>query len=339
MKRVVLASRPKQNASVDNFRIEDAKQPSISGNNQILLKTLFLSADPYMKGRMDGTSEYIEAFEVGKPITGGGVGEVLESTSPKFKQGDLVYSLEYPWQTLALFDEQKQKDLKKVTDLEHPSYALSVLGMPGITAYFGFTDICKPKEGQTVLVTGAAGAVGSMVGQIAKILGCKVVGVAGSEDKLKELKELGFDGAVNYKKGNLVDAIKKACPQGIDCFFDNVGGPVMDATFESLNVGSRVALCGAISQYSGENLTGKRLNWTIIQRGILVKGFVVFREYGSRFDEGMKAMEGWLKQGKLKINETSENGIENAPRALINIFEGKNVGKQIVTLAEAPTSR
>jgi NADPH-dependent curcumin reductase CurA len=338
MKRVVLASRPKEKVENDNFRVEDAKPPTITGKNQVLLKTLYLSADPYLKGKMDASSEYTSRFEIGKPISAGGVGEVVQSTSSDYQKGDLLYFMEYPWQTMALFDEEQLKQATKVTDLEHPSYALSALGMPGLTAYFGLTDICKPKEGETVLVTAAAGAVGSMVGQIAKILGCKVVGVAGT-DKMKALQDLGFDACVDYKKGNLSEAIKKVCPQKIDCFYDNVGGDVMDAVFENLNIHARVAICGAISQYGGKNSTGSRLNMVILQRSVLVKGFIVFREYGSRFEEGMKAMKEWLKQGKLKINETSEYGIENAPRALINLFEGKNIGKQIIVLKETPSTR
>lgn len=285
---------------------------------------------------MNDEETYVSPFKLNEPLTGGAVGKVQKSTSSDFQQGDLVYSFEYPWQSYALFEGDKIKELKKLDKifLKHPSYALSVLGMPGMTAYWGLTDICKPKKGETLVVTGAGGAVGSMVGQIGKIYGCHVVGIAGSDEKLSEMKKLGFDEGINYKKegDKLKEAIERFCPDGVDCFFDNVGGPIMDAVMENLNNGARVAICGAISQYHGDNLTGKRYNWFMAQKSILMKGFIVFNDYKDKYDEGMDQMAKWLNAGKLKINETCEQGIENAPKALLNLFEGKNVGKQIINL-------
>jgi len=333
--KVIFVSRPKGEPTEDNFKVVQDEAPKISGQNQLLTRTLYLSVDPYMRGRMNesGTS-YISAWQLNDVPTGGGVGEVLESNASDIKKGDLVYSMSYPFQTIALLNLDKQDVEVLPKDLKHPSYALSVLGMPGITAYCGFTDICKPKEGETVVVTAAAGAVGSIVGQIGKILGCRVIGIAGSSDKIKAIKELGFDEGINYKehKEDLSKTIEKLCPKGVNCFYDNVGGPVMDAVMENLAIHARMAICGAISQYHGQNSTGPRHNVTILSKSLLVKGFIVFRDYAQKKDEAIKQLKEWLQQNKIKMHETNVDGIENLPKAFVNLFKGENVGKMIVTV-------
>jgi NADPH-dependent curcumin reductase CurA len=340
MKKILLVSRPKEEPQLENFKVVEDKVPPSSGND-VLVKTLYLSVDPYMRGRMNEEESYVPPFKLNDVVYGGGIGQVQESKNSEFSKGDLVFSVfDFPWQDYARFSGENLKNLKKLDKgIEHPSYALSVLGMPGLTAYFGFTDICQPKEGETLLVTGAAGAVGSLVGQIGKILGCKAIGIAGSQEKIKTLKDLGFDDAIDYKKEqNLSEAIKRACPKGIDCFYDNVGGPVMDAVMEILNLHAKVAFCGAISQYTGKNQTGPRHNWLMITKGISAKGFIIFRDYGNRFDEGLKQMEKWLKEGKLKMNETTVEGIENTPQAFVDLFSGKNVGKMVVRVSKPKAS-
>jgi len=337
----VLNSRPKQEEEpkLDNFKfIEEDLSPL--PDNGILVKTIFLSVDPYMRGRMNDEKSYVSPFQLNEVIVGGGVGQIMESNNSEYPVGNLVYSFEYPWKTLVQFEGENLKKLEKLDiEIDHPSYALSILGMPGMTAYFGLTEICQPKKGEVVLVTGAAGAVGSLVGQIAKIIGCKVIGIAGSDEKIKKLKELGFDEAINYKDcDNLSEAIKKACPDGIDCFYDNVGGPTMDIVIDNLNIGARITLCGAISQYNGKNMTGPRKNWTMITKGIKAQGFIVFREFQNRYHEGFKQMGQWLKEGKLKMEETSVDGFENAPQGFVDLFSGKNIGKMIITVMKPEIS-
>jgi len=330
----VLASRPQAEPQLSNFKLVDEKLPPLKDG--ILVKTLYLSVDPYMRGRMNEDSFYIEPFKLGEVLNGDGVGQVLDSTTDRFSKGDIVFGF-FPWQELVMFQGDNLKELKKWDkSIDHPSYALSILGMPGMTAYFGLTEICKPLKGETVLVTAASGAVGSMVGQIAKILGCKVIGIAGSQEKIKKIKEYGFEEGLDYKKegDNLKEAIKKAVPQGIDCFYDNVGGPVMDAVFENLNIYARVAFCGAISQYNGQNPQGPRHNWLMTTHSITARGFIVFRDFLHKYDEGIKQMSQWLKEGKIKLDETVVEGFEKAPDAFIDLFHGQNFGKQIVLVSK-----
>jgi len=333
--KVILVSRPKGEPTEDNFKVIQDEAPKISGQNQLLARTLYLSVDPYMRERMkESGASFASAWKLNDVPTGGAVGEVLESNSSDIKKGDLIYSESYPFQTIALLNLDKQDVEVLPKDLKHPSYALSILGMPGMTAYCGFTDICKPKEGETVVITAAAGAVGSTVGQIGKLLGCRVIGITGSSEKLKTIKELGFDEGINYKehKEDLSKTIEKLCPKGVDCFYDNVGGPIMDAVMENLALHARVAICGAISQYHGQHIIGPRHNEIILSKSALVKGFVVLRDYAQKKDEAMKQLKEWLQQNKIKMHETNVDGIENLPKAFVNLFRGENVGKMIVTI-------
>jgi len=284
-----------------------------------------------MKGRMAvNKKSYVPPFTLNEPFTGGGVAEVVESRNPGFSLGDVVVGM-LPWQTMTLLDGARVAGLTKLTLKFPASYALGVLGMPGMTAYYGLTDICAPKEGETVFVSGAAGAVGMLVGQIAKIKGCRVVGIAGSDDKLKVMKDVGFDFGINYKtEKNMADAIRAACPKGIDCYFDNVGGSISDNVLAQMNIGGRVALCGAISQYAGEEQTGPRWNALVVGKGLKIQGFIVSREYGKRFPEGIQQMATYLSEGKLKVHESILDGFENMPKAFLDMMAGGNTGKQVV---------
>jgi len=287
-----------------------------------------------MRARLDPKSgeTYFPAFELNKPISGGGVGEVIESGSDTFKKGDLIFSL-LPWKEIVAIESSNLKNVVKLQSKDHPSYALSVLGMPGMTAYFGLLHICEPKEGETIVVSGAGGAVGSLVGQIGKIKGCRVVGIAGSDEKLKILKELGFDVGINYKTTKDLSAdLKKACPNGIDVYFDNVGGPISDAVTLQLNLNARISFCGAISQYNGEHQTGPRFNWLMITKGIKAQGFIVNREFQKHYSSAIPEMTKWLQEGKLKMHETITEGLGNIGQAFVDMMNGKNIGKQVVKL-------
>ncbi len=296
---------------------------------EILLKGIYYSVDPYMRGRMNDAKSYAPPFVIDKPIYGGALGKVMESKSDQFKPGDVVVGT-FPWQEEFIASE---KDARKIdTNLAPPSYYLGVLGMTGLTAYFGLMHIGKPKAGESVVVSGAAGAVGIVVGQIAKIQGCRVVGIAGSNEKTKLLTtEFGFDEAINYKATpDMTKAIAAACPSGVDVYFDNVGGEISDAVIKNIAFHARIPLCGQISLYNTtEAPMGPRLQPMLLTRSVLMQGFIV-GQFQNQFPEGIQHLAQWIKEGKLKTTETIEHGFENLPKALLGLFKGENTGKMIV---------
>jgi NADPH-dependent curcumin reductase CurA len=323
-----LAAVPVGMPKESDFSLVEAPMP-VPGDGQVLVKTAYLSVDPYMRGRITGVKSYADPVMVGDVMVGGAVGRVVESKSPDLSVGDYVSGY-WGWQEHAAVDARTVRKLDpKVAPV---SASLGVLGMPGMTAYFGFLDICNPKPGETVVVSGAAGAVGSLVGQIAKIKGCRVIGIAGTDDKVEWLtKELGFDGAFNYKTtDNYVASLKELCPHGIDCYFDNVGGAITDAVFSLMNVFGRVSVCGLISQYNLEKPEpGPRLLGFILVKQLKVEGFIISR-FQSRWAEGIAQMAMWLREGKLKYREEIVEGCENAARAFIGLLQGDNTGKMLV---------
>jgi leukotriene B4 12-hydroxydehydrogenase/15-oxo-prostaglandin 13-reductase len=327
-RQFTLAARPVGMPKESDFRLVEAPIPALA-NGQILLRTLFLSVDPYMRGRMTGVRTYADPVDIGQVMVGGTVGKVVQSTNPQFRVGDVVTGY-WGWQEYAVSDG---KGLQKLdANLAPVSTALGVLGMPGMTAYFGFLDICQPKPGETVVVSGAAGAVGSLVGQIAKIKGCRAVGIAGTDDKVAWLTgELGFDAAFNYKSTqDYVAKLKELCPGGIDSYFDNVGGTVTDAVLPVLNVRSRMSICGQISQYNATKPEpGVRPYVYLLTKQARAEGFII-TQFMNRFAEGIAQMAQWLKEGKLKHREHIVEGFENAPRALIGVLQGDNTGKMLV---------
>lgn len=329
-KQILLASRPKGLPKTTDFMFDEADLPDLQ-QGEVLLKSLYISVDPYMRGRMSGRKTYIDPFELDEPITGGVVAEVMESKYSGLLKGDQVMGM-LPWATYCV---ASGKSLQKIDTLQVPaSYYLGILGMPGLTAYFGMMDICEPKPGETVVVSGAAGAVGTVAGQIAKLLGCYVVGVAGSDAKAERLKsEFGYDEAVNYKtSGNLQKAIEKACPKGVDCYFDNVGGDVTDAVIKNINFHARIALCGQIALYNEETISeGWRLLPLILSRSALIKGYIV-SNYQQQFPEALEQLRRWLLEGKLKYTETVMVGFEQLPNAFLGLFSGDNTGKMIVKI-------
>jgi NADPH:quinone reductase len=329
-RQFTLAARPVGMPKESDFRLVEAPIPTLT-SGQILLRTLFLSVDPYMRGRMTGIRTYADPVDIGQLMVGGTVGTVVESTNPQFRAGDFVVGY-WGWQEYAVSDG---KGLQKLDASHAPvSTALGVLGMPGMTAYFGFLDICQPKPGETVVVSGAAGAVGSLVGQIAKIKGCRAVGIAGTDQKVSWLTgELGFDAAFNYKSTeNYVAKLKELCPGGVDCYFDNVGGAVTDAVLPVLNVRSRISICGQISQYNATKPEpGMRPYIYLLSKQSRAEGFII-TQFMNRFPEGVAQMAQWLRERKLKHREQIVEGFENAPRALIGVLQGDNTGKMLVKL-------
>ncbi len=327
----VLAARPVGMPKESDFRLVESPVPALA-DGQILLRTLFLSVDPYMRGRMTGIRTYADPVDIGQRMVGGTVGKVVQSTNPQFRVGDFVVGY-WGWQEYVVSDG---KGLQKLDPSLAPvSTALGVLGMPGMTAYFGFLEICQPKPGETVVVSGAAGAVGSLVGQIAKIKGCRAVGIAGTDDKVAWLTgELGFDAAFNYKSTqDYVAKLKELCPGGIDCYFDNVGGPVTDAVLPVLNVHARISISGQISQYnSAKPEPGVRPYIYLLSKQSRAEGFIV-SQWMNRFPEGVAQMAQWLREGKLKYREQVVAGFENAPRALIGVLSGDNTGKMLVSFS------
>ena len=329
-KQIVLASRPKGMATVDNFRFENIDLPEMQVGD-VLLKGLYYSVDPYMRGRMNDAKSYAPPFQVDQSIEGGVVATVIESKSDHFKAGDIVIG-GLPWREQIIASE---KSIKKIdTAIAPASYYLGILGMPGLTAYFGLMHIGKPKPGETVVVSGAAGAVGVVVGQLAKIHGCRVIGIAGSDEKIKLLKEeFGFDDAINYKTTtDMKKAIAALCPNGVDIYFDNVGGEISDAVISNINFNARIPLCGQIALYnSPEEPVGPRLQPMLLTRSVLMQGFIV-GNYQGMYPEAIPLLAQWVKEGKLKFTETIVHGFDQLPSALIGLFKGENTGKMIVEI-------
>ena len=326
--QIVLSSRPNGKPVMDNFETINVEIPEIK-DGEILLEALFLSVDPYMRGRMNDAKSYIPPFEIGKPIAGGVVAKVLKSNVANFKENDIVTG-NLPWQQYCITTESGI--LKIDTSITPASYYLGILGMPGLTAYFGLMHIGNPKCGEAVVVSGAAGAVGIVVGQIAKLQGCRVVGIAGSDDKVKMLKEeFGFDEVINYKTcTDIKKAIADACPKGVDIYYDNVGGEISDAVISNINFHARIVLCGQISLYNSTEIPmGPRVQPMLLTRSVLMQGFII-GNYQSQFPEGINHLSLWLKEGKLKYKETIVKGFDKLPAALMGLFEGDNMGKMIV---------
>ncbi len=331
-RQVTLAARPVGRPKESDFALVESPIPELE-EGQFLIRTIYLSVDPYMRGRMNDRKSYAEPVKLGEVMVGEAVGKVEASKHPKFEVGDIVAG-RIGWQEYCVTDGT---EIRKVRTGGQPiSTALGVLGMPGLTAYFGLLDIANPQPGETVVISGAAGAVGSTVGQIAKIKGCRVIGIAGSDEKVAYLiDELGFDAAFNYKTTD--DYIKKLaelCPDGIDVYFDNVGGPLTDAVFPLINVNARVAVCGQIALYNSTELEqGPRLLWKLIEKQARMEGFLVF-QFVDRFREAMADLAKWVDEGKIKYRERIDDGLENAPKIFLGLFDGVNTGKQLVRVSQ-----
>ena len=335
-RRIVLASRPVGAPTPDNFRLEESALPS-PAPGQVLLRTLYLSLDPYMRGRMSDAPSYAAPVAVGAVMVGGTVSRVEASQHPDFKTGDLVLG-QSGWQSHALSDGKGMTKLDPAT--AQPSLALGVLGMPGFTAYMGLLDIGQPKAGETVVVAAASGAVGSVVGQIAKLKGCRVVGIAGGADKCRYvIDELGFDDCLDHRSAEFAHQLAAACPKGIDVYFESVGGAVFDAVLPLLNAKARVPVCGLIARYNdtalppGPDRLGL-LTRTLLTKRIKMQGFIIFDDYADRYGEFANQMSAWVNDGKIRFREDVVDGLENAPQALIGLLEGKNFGKLVVRVAK-----
>ncbi len=331
-KQIILASRPAGSPALDNFATLDAEVPQPK-DGEVLVRSRYLSVDPYMRGRMSDRKSYVAPFAINQVMNGGVVGEVVESRSDAFKPGDIVTG-QLPWQ---LYTSAGAGELRKVDpNLAPVTTALGVLGMPGLTAYFGLLDIGKPREGETVVVSGAAGAVGMTVSQIAKIKGCRVVGIAGSDEKNEYLEhELWVDHTINYKTAaDIKQSMKDACPNGVDIYFDNVGGSVSDAVLPLINKGARIIICGQISLYNLEQPdVGPRPQPYLLVNRALMQGFII-TDYAPRFAEGVMQLAQWLREGKMKYAENIVDGFENTPQAFLGLFTGENLGKQLVKVAD-----
>jgi NADPH:quinone reductase len=329
-KQILLKSRPFGKPTAENFEITAAPVISIK-EGELLVKAKYVSVDPYMRGRMSDAKSYISPFEVGKPIDGGVIAEVLESQHPNFKAGDFILS-HLHWQEIQKVAAEKVTKLDK--NWAPLSYYLGLLGIPGLTAYFGLLEIGKPVAGETVVISGAAGAVGMIVGQIALLKGCKVVGIAGSDEKNEYLvNKLKFNGVINYQTSkNINEDIAKACSEGVDIYFDNVGGEISDAVLDHINKGARIILCGQISTYNDvETPVGPRPGTTLVKKSALMQGFIV-SNYTPRFPEGVHQLAQWFGEGKLSYQETIVKGFEKLPEAFMGLFEGKNTGKSLVEI-------
>src|SRR6266498_127720 len=332
-RQIRLKSRPRGTPTVENFELAEAPIPGAKDGDVVRL-TIYLSLDPYMRGRMSDAPSYAANLALGDVMCGHTVSQVVESRHPNFQTGDLVTGYD-GWQEFAL---SSGKDLRKLDPKGPPiSTAIGVLGMPGLTAYVGLLDIGQPKPGETVLVSAASGAVGAVVGQLAKIKGCRAVGVAGSPEKCRYVvDELGFDACVNYKTDDLVPALKAACPNGVDVYFENVGGAVLAAVLRVLNRGARIPLCGMISEYNAtSNPNGPNLRPLLVHRA-MIKGFIV-SDHADRAPAFAQECAPLVMSGRLKFREDIVSGLESAVSAFIGLLEGRNFGKLIVQVSKDPT--
>jgi NADPH:quinone reductase len=329
-RQFVLANRPVGMPKESDLRMVETPVPTLR-DGEVLLRALYLSVDPYMRGRMNAAKSYAPCVEIGELMVGGGVARVVESKNPGYEVGDVV-NLPMGWQEYVVSNGE---GLRTIDPHVAPvSTALGVLGMPGLTAYFGLLEVCGVNAGETVVVSAAAGAVGSVVGQIARIKGCRAVGVAGGPDKTRcILKDCGFDAALDYKAAtDYPAAIKELCPGGVDVYFDNVGGSVTDAVLANLNVRARIAICGQISHANDtQPSTGPRMWRHILVARAKVQGFLVF-DYAARYASALEQLAQWVRCGQIKYHEDIIEGFENMPRALIGLFRGENIGKRLVKL-------
>lgn len=334
-RQITLASRPVGSPTAANFTAVKVSVPT-PGSGQILLRNLYLSLDPYMRGRMSDAPSYAAPVGIGEVMGAGTVARVEASHHPDYQPGDLV--LAYGgWQDYMLSDGSGLSRLDAA--MAHPSLALGVLGMPGFTGYMGLLDIGQPKAGETVVVAAASGAVGSVVGQIAKLKGCRAVGIAGGAEKCRYvIDELGFDECIDHRASDFPARLAAACPDGIDVYFESVGGAVFDAVLPLLNPKARIPLCGLIAHYNDTKLPPGPdrlglLTRTLLTKRIKMQGFIIFDDYGDRYGEFLKEMGAWLSQGKIKYREDIVEGLERAPQAFIGLLDGHNFGKLVVRIA------
>jgi len=328
-RKVLLASRPQGAVTEQNFRIVDAPLPEPAAG-EVLVKNEWLSLDPYMRGRMSDAKSYVPPAQLDCVMVGQTVGEVIDSRDPTIDVGDKVLT-QLGWQSHGI---AKAADVTRVDARRVPaSCYLGILGMPGVTAWFGLFEIGQPKAGETVLVSAASGAVGSVVGQLAKIHGCRAVGIAGGKAKCDYVvNELGFDVCVDHRAGNLYDDLRGACPDGVDVDFENVGGVVLDTALRVMNRHSRVVICGLIAEYSAKEPYGYRGLRSVLVNRIRMQGMIVF-DWKDRYGEALPTLTSYVADGKLKYRESIVEGLDNAPRALIALLKGENFGKQLVRIA------
>jgi NADPH-dependent curcumin reductase CurA len=329
--QVTLASRPVGEPKESDFALVEAKPP-VPGEGEALVRNLWLSLDPYMRGRMSEARSYARPVELGEVMTAQGVGEVVESRSSRFAPGEIVLG-PFGWQEFAAAPAHH---LRRVDPEAAPiSTALHVLGMTGLTAYFGLFEVCRPLPGDTVVVSAASGAVGQIVGQLARIAGCGAVGLAGSPEKVDDLLELyGYDAGIDYKVEDVGDALKQACPDGVNVYFDNVGGEISSAVHRRLAQNARIAICGQVSEYNQVPPQGgpRSLSFMIVRR-VRMEGFLV-GDFAHLFDPALARLAAWLHEGRLRYREDVTEGIEQAPRAFIGLLKGENRGKLLVKVAE-----
>jgi len=329
-RRVTLASRPVGFPQESDFKLDETEVPS-PGAGEVLLRSQWVSVDPYQRGRMSTQRSYAKGLEVGDVITAQAIGEVVESNDSRYEPGDLAVG-QLDWQDYAL---ARAGALRKLPPGIEPQLALHVLGATGLTAYFGLLDVAKPVPGDTVVVSGAGGAVGSIVGQIARIMGCRAVGIAGGADKMDDLRELyRFDEAIDYKAGDVRAAVKDVCPDGVDVYFDNVGGEISAAVYARLNLGARIAICGQVSLYNAERPEPTLHPGLLIVYRARMQGFLV-SDYAPRFGEAIPKLARWVMNGDIRYRETVTEGLENAPRAFIGMLNGENRGKALVKVTRA----
>ncbi len=333
-RRIVLASRPHGAPVLENFRLEETPVPE-PADGQVLLRTVYLSLDPYMRGRMSNAPSYAEPVKINEIMVGATVSKVEISHHPDYQAGDWVLAWS-GWQDYSLSDGSELTPLGKTPQC--PSYALGISGMPGFTAYMGLLDIGQPQQGETLVVGAATGPVGATVGQIGKLKGCRVVGVAGGSEKCEYAKKvLGFDECLDHKSSDFARQLGRSCTRGIDIYFESVGGKVFDAVFPLLNTKARIPVCGLVSQYNATSLPDGPDRLSLLMSSILVKrikvqGFIIFDDYGHRYTEFAKQMDQWLNTGQIKYREQIVEGLENAPNAFIGMLDGQNFGKLVIQI-------
>ncbi len=331
--QVRLKSRPSGQPTAEDFELAEGPIPE-PANNQVLCRTIYLSLDPYMIMRMKSGPSYAQPTDVGDVMPGATVSQVVKSRHRNLAEGDFVLGYD-GWQAYGV---SAGRDLRKLDPSDAPiAYALGVLGMPGMTAYVSLLDIAKPKPGETVVVSAASGAVGSVVGQIAKIKNCRAVGTAGSDEKCQYLREIGYDAAINYKTANLTDALRQACPDGIDIYTDMVAGPMLEAVLQQCNLHARIPLVGMISQYTDENPPpGPNLH-SVLTRRVMIQGMIVY-DHRRRQKAFLRDMAAWIRSGQIRYRLDIRDGLANAPEAFLGLFTGGNFGKLVVRVSDDPSS-